>query len=91
MTGSALDTVPELKFDTAGLVGMANAGPGSNGSQFFITFAPQPDLNGRFTIFGEVLTGLEVAEQLTTRIPEGGGILPEADVILTVEIEEKDF
>jgi cyclophilin family peptidyl-prolyl cis-trans isomerase len=85
------EVVPELSFDAAGLVGMANAGPGSNGSQFFITFAPQPDLNGRFTIFGQVLSGLDIAEQLTTRVPEGGGILPDADVILKVEIEEKDF
>jgi cyclophilin family peptidyl-prolyl cis-trans isomerase len=91
--GYAFDNeiVPELKFDAPGLVGMANAGPGSNGSQFFITFAPQPGLDGGFTIFGEVLSGLDVAEKLTTRIPEGGGVLPEADLILKVTIEEKDI
>ncbi|WP_319942924.1 peptidylprolyl isomerase [Nocardia aurantia] len=48
---------PELRFDRAYLVGMANAGPGTktNGSQFFITVSPQPHLNRRHTIFGEVV------------------------------------
>lgn len=46
---------PELRFDRPYLLGMANAGPGTNGSQFFITVSPQPHLNRRHTIFGEVL------------------------------------
>ncbi|MBF6173575.1 peptidylprolyl isomerase [Nocardia blacklockiae] len=46
---------PELRFDRAYLLAMANAGPGTNGSQFFITLAPQPHLNRRHTIFGEVV------------------------------------
>lgn len=46
---------PELRFDRAYLVGMANAGKGTNGSQFFITVSPQPHLNRKHTIFGEVV------------------------------------
>ncbi|WP_319945588.1 peptidylprolyl isomerase [Nocardia macrotermitis] len=46
---------PELRFDRGYLLAMANAGPGTNGSQFFITVGPQPHLNRKHTIFGEVL------------------------------------
>ncbi len=81
--------VNDLKFDKAGFVGMANAGPDTNGSQFFITFAPAEHLNGRHTIFGRVISGLEIAEQLTPRDTSQGGILPAGDKILSVDIEEK--
>ncbi len=46
---------PELQFDRAYILAMANAGPGTNGSQFFITTGPTPHLNRRHTIFGEVV------------------------------------
>ena len=77
------------RFDKPGLVGMASAGPNSNGSQFFITFAPAPDLDGQYTIFGQVIQGLDIAEKLNARDPGLAGALPEASKILTVTIVEK--
>ena len=77
------------RFDKPGLVGMASAGPNSNGSQFFITFAPAPDLDGQYTIFGQVIQGLDIAEKLNARDPGLAGALPEASKILTITIVEK--
>lgn len=79
----------DLLFTKPGMVGMANSGPNSNGSQFFITFSPAAHLNGYYTIFGQVIRGLDVAEQLTPRDPSQGGFLPAGDLILRVTIEEK--
>ena len=58
------EIVDDLAFDRAGLLAMANAGPGTNGSQFFITFAPTPWLDGAHTIFGHLLAGEELLPQL---------------------------
>jgi cyclophilin family peptidyl-prolyl cis-trans isomerase/protein-disulfide isomerase len=80
---------PSLKFDQAGLVGMANSGPDTNGSQFFITYGPAPHLNDSYTIFGRVLDGMDVLEQLTPRDPQPGLSLPLGDKLITVTIEEK--
>ncbi len=79
----------DLKFDGPGVVGMANAGADSNGSQFFITYAPQPTLDGSFTIFGKVIQGMDVANKLTPRDPSQAGDLPAGDKILSVTIEVK--
>jgi cyclophilin family peptidyl-prolyl cis-trans isomerase/protein-disulfide isomerase len=79
----------DLLFDSPGLVAMANSGPDTNGSQFFITFAPAAHLNGAYTIFGRVISGLDVAEQLTPRNPNENPAAPAGDKILNVEIEEK--
>jgi cyclophilin family peptidyl-prolyl cis-trans isomerase/protein-disulfide isomerase len=83
----AIETDPDLLFDRAGLLAMANAGPTSNGSQFFITLGPAEHLNGQFTIFGEVIQGMEVAESLTPRDPSQSAGLPPGDLILDVIIE----
>jgi cyclophilin family peptidyl-prolyl cis-trans isomerase len=80
---------PDLKFDGPGVVGMANAGADSNGSQFFITYAAQPTLDGSYTVFGKVIQGMDVANSLTSRDPSGNGELPPGDKILSVTIEEK--
>jgi peptidylprolyl isomerase len=55
---------PMAKFDSVGILAMANAGPNTNGSQFFITTAKTPWLNMRHTIFGEVVSGLEVVQKI---------------------------
>ncbi len=81
--------ISDLKFDAPGVVGMANAGADSNGSQFFITYAAQPTLDGKYTVFGHVIQGMDVATSLTPRDPSQSGNLPPGDKILSVTIEEK--
>jgi len=58
------ECVPELKFDKPGYLAMANAGPGTNGSQFFITHVPTPHLNGKHTIFGVVKEGQNIVNTI---------------------------
>jgi cyclophilin family peptidyl-prolyl cis-trans isomerase len=60
----------DLTFDKEGVVAMANAGPDTNGSQFFITFGPTPQLNGCYTIFGQVIEGMDVVNAITRRDPD---------------------
>ncbi|MCB4208653.1 peptidylprolyl isomerase [Arthrobacter sp. UM1] len=74
---------PELQFDKPYLLAMANAGPGTNGSQFFITTVQTPWLNGRHTIFGEVAdeASKKVVDELN-RVKTGGADRPVEDVII---------
>jgi cyclophilin family peptidyl-prolyl cis-trans isomerase len=83
------ETDSGLNFDGPGLVAMANRGPDTNGSQFFITYAATPHLNGQHTIFGRVTSGMEVAESLTPRDPSANPNAPPGDKINSITIEEK--
>ncbi len=81
--------ISELKFDAEGVVGMANAGADTNGSQFFITYAAQPTLDGSYTVFGKVLQGMDVVTNLTARNPSVDTVLADPDLILSITIVEK--
>jgi cyclophilin family peptidyl-prolyl cis-trans isomerase len=59
-----------LKHDSKGILSMANAGPNTNGSQFFITYGPTPHLNSKHAVFGRVVAGMEVAEAIRERDPQ---------------------
>jgi len=80
---------PTLHFDKPGVVAMANNGPDSNGSQFFITYTAVPSLDGKYTIFGQVTSGLDVLNMLRPRNPDSDAILLPPDPINSITIEVK--
>ncbi len=92
-TGGPGYTIPDEQNDLKheeGVIAMAkSSAPNSAGSQFYITLAPQPSLDGHYTVFGKVTAGMDVVKSLTPRDPSKGGNLPPGDKIQTITIEEK--
>jgi len=71
------------------MVAMVNSGPDTSGSQFFITYAPVAQYDGKFTIFGQVLKGMDALLALTPRDAQPGVNPPPGDTLIGVTIEEK--
>lgn len=71
----------ELVFDKRGMLALANKGPNSNGSQFFFTYSPQTHLNGKYTIFGQIIDGMAVLDSME-QVPVGKKNRPTEDIFI---------
>jgi peptidyl-prolyl cis-trans isomerase A (cyclophilin A) len=80
---------PELSHESEGILSMANAGPGTNGSQFFITLAPTPHLDGNHTVFGKITKGIEVIRKMGD-VPTGFQDKPSEDVVINKVVIDRE-
>ena len=78
---------PKLKHDKRGILSMANSGPNTNGSQFFLCFGPTPHLDGRHTVFGQVIQGTEILDKLEAIGTQSGK--PQENVSFNIEVVSK--
>ena len=84
-----LEVSADLTFERPYMLAMGNSGPETSNSQFFITFNPLTYLNGQYTIFGEVLDGIDVLQSLTLRDPERAPLQPMSEMILDITVEKQ--
>jgi len=83
------EILPSLTFSSPGMVAMVNSGPDTSGGQFFITYAPISQFDGKYTIFGQVLKGMDVLQQLTPRDAQPGANIPPGDKLINITVMEK--
>lgn len=85
-----VDEISDLKFDSEGVLGMAKSTADSNGSQFFITYAAQSSLDGKYTVFGKVIDGMDVLNKITANDPQSGILADKLDRIISISIDERE-